>query len=54
MIEDEIPEEKKALKGWGSWTGVGIKEKKINPEIEKKRRMQQFVNNLASYILNSL
>ena len=27
-LAELVPEEKKALRGWGSWAGVGVREKK--------------------------
>jgi len=41
LYEGELPEEKKQLKGWGSWAGIGIKEKKVNPDLELKRKIQK-------------
>ena len=43
LYEDELPEEKKQLKGWGAWAGIGIKEKKVNPDLELKRKIAKIV-----------
>jgi len=39
LYEENIPQEPKALKGWGTWTGVGIKEPKVNKEAELKKKV---------------
>lgn len=33
-LAELVPEEKKALRGWGSWAGVGVREKK-QPTVEE-------------------
>jgi U3 small nucleolar RNA-associated protein 14 len=40
----EVVEEKKPLKGWGDWTGAGIVERKVDPEVELEKKRQQIVD----------
>ena len=40
-----IPEEKKVLKGWGSWAGIGIQSRapQISEEEKLKKKIAQIV-----------
>jgi hypothetical protein len=40
------------MKGWGSWTGIGVKEKKVDPKIELQKKMKKIVNH--SSLFNSI
>lgn len=40
-MEEELPPEPKQSKGWGSWTGLGIKEKKVDPKIQLEQRVKK-------------
>lgn len=46
----EIKEDNKQdkLKGWGSWAGMGIEQRKISPEETLKRKRMEIVLNLFS------
>lgn len=37
-IEEELPEEKEEMKGWGAWTGKGVVEPVVDKEKEKKKK----------------
>jgi len=50
LYEDELPEEKKQLRGWGAWAGIGVKEKKVNPDLELKRKIAKIVELLKGKI----
>ena len=41
--EKDLPVEQKALKGWGDWTGAGVIEKPIDPQIELEKKRRQIV-----------
>ncbi len=44
--ENMIPEEKKVLKGWGSWAGIGIEARKtpqVSEEEKLKKKIAQIV-----------
>jgi U3 small nucleolar RNA-associated protein 14 len=41
--ENELPEEKVVLKGWGDWTGAGIEERWVDPRIEFEKKKKQIV-----------
>ena len=41
LIEDAVPEEQKAMKGWGDWAGPGIAVKPIDPEVERQKKLQK-------------
>lgn len=36
--------EVKPLKGWGSWAGAGVKERKVDPQFELAQKKQKIVN----------
>ena len=43
LYEDELPEETKPLRGWGSWAGQGIREKKVDPQVELRKKIEKIV-----------
>lgn len=40
LLELEVPEEEAGLKGWGNWTGQGVKEKEVDQEALKRKRAE--------------
>lgn len=44
----EVVEEKKPVKGWGDWTGAGIIERKVDPEVELQKKRMQIVDSCLS------
>ena len=53
MDDMEIKEDNKEdkLKGWGSWAGMGIQQRKISPEETLKRKRMEIVLNLLTKFL---
>ena len=45
-MEAERPLSPKNLKGWGSWTGVGVKEKAGPSENDKKTKRQKQIQEI--------
>mmetsp|Transcript_60112 Transcript_60112/g.69643 ORF Transcript_60112/g.69643 Transcript_60112/m.69643 type:complete len:713 (-) Transcript_60112:170-2308(-) len=41
LLENKLEPEGKALKGWGSWTGLGVKEPRKDPKAEALKKIQQ-------------
>lgn len=41
LIEDAVPEEQKAMVGWGDWTGAGIVVKPIDPNVAKQQAIKK-------------
>ena len=35
-LEEDLPKQEKKMKGWGDWTGFGVKEKEVDVEKEKR------------------
>jgi hypothetical protein len=36
-LEEDIPKEETKMKGWGSWTGFGVREREVDAEKEAER-----------------
>ena len=49
-IKEDNKEDK--LKGWGSWAGMGIQQRKISPEETLKRKRMEIVLNLLTRFFN--
>lgn len=43
LLEEKLEPEAKALRGWGSWAGLGVKEPKKDPKLEAIKKIQKIV-----------
>jgi U3 small nucleolar RNA-associated protein 14 len=52
--ENMIPEEKKVMKGWGAWAGIGIEARKpqVSEEDKLKKKIAQIVLRILKIKIN--